>query len=320
MTIAKLKSETKENLGDMGSDRLILYHAGCWDGFCAAWLMHLVYPEARFIPVNYGDLPPDGAAVADINHIYVLDFCFSINDMLAMASDTETLTVIDHHESARPTIAMLRDEEGFPGIETRYDNEKSGARLTWEYICDTSHECSSSISLPTFIAHLDRTRSPWLVDYTEDRDLWRHLLPDSKSINAALRSYPLTFLLWDKLANRDPFYLIEEGRAIIRYKQKLIDQHTRFAKLARIGPFLVSAVNCTAGDLQSEVCEALAINDENKLGACWVDRGDGTQLWSLRSHGEFTVNDLAEIFGGGGHPKSAGFKCRVGIIPMEERA
>lgn len=46
-----------------------------------------------------------------------------------------------------------------------------------------------------------REIAPWLVDYTEDRDLWRHKLPDSEEINAALRSYPLDFELWDTFEN-----------------------------------------------------------------------------------------------------------------------
>ena len=37
----------------------VIYHAGCFDGFCAAWLAHKVYPDAEFFPTHYGEEPPE---------------------------------------------------------------------------------------------------------------------------------------------------------------------------------------------------------------------------------------------------------------------
>jgi len=36
----------------MNSPLLVLYHANCWDGFCAAWIAHQIYPDAEFVPVQ----------------------------------------------------------------------------------------------------------------------------------------------------------------------------------------------------------------------------------------------------------------------------
>ena len=48
-------------------DPLVIYHANCWDGFCAAWVCRrgLVRIEAK--AAYYGEKPPDvtGRDVAD---------------------------------------------------------------------------------------------------------------------------------------------------------------------------------------------------------------------------------------------------------------
>mgnify|MGYP001614915008 CR=1 FL=1 len=43
----------------MDSCDMVIYHAGCWDGFCAAWLLHKAYPRAEFVPAQYGEAPPE---------------------------------------------------------------------------------------------------------------------------------------------------------------------------------------------------------------------------------------------------------------------
>ena len=39
--------------------KLVLHHANCWDGFCAAWLMRKAFPDCECVPVQYGQEPPD---------------------------------------------------------------------------------------------------------------------------------------------------------------------------------------------------------------------------------------------------------------------
>ncbi|HQI19687.1 MAG TPA: RDD family protein, partial [Leptospiraceae bacterium] len=68
----------------------------------------------------------------------------------------------------------------------------SGSRLTWEWIWDNVYgKKYRDITCMTTGKKLNRNSAPWLVDYTEDRDLWRWSLPRSREITTGLRSHPL---------------------------------------------------------------------------------------------------------------------------------
>lgn len=287
---------------------LVIYHAGCSDGFCAAWLFHRWIPQARYVPAQYGNNPPD---LTDIDDIYILDFSYPAGTLLAM-SENRKVVVLDHHKTAQRDLENI---DGGENLMASFDMDKSGARLAWEYLWDKGR-LSEDLS-----GYYTRYDPPWLVAYTEDRDLWKWKLEHSKEVNAALRSYPLEFDVWDNIADSvyaedhgNFFYkFITEGKAILRYKAKLVDQHVRRARPAWLDGQQFAAVNCSTGDLQSEVAGKLA--ETHLFGAVWIDQGGGTQIWSLRSKSDdVDVSVIAKKHGGGGHAKAAGFRCKTGTV------
>jgi hypothetical protein len=165
----------------MAGKTYVVYHGGCWDGFCAAWVARGVLKgEVEYIPVQYGQPPP---GVEPGSRVYILDFSYSRGMMVLLAERVDTLVVLDHHKTAREALDGFADgcERGYglPRPTVVFDMEKSGARLTWEHFHGAS-------GVPC----------PWLVRMVEDRDLWRWELPHSREVNAAIRSYPMT---WDTL-------------------------------------------------------------------------------------------------------------------------
>jgi hypothetical protein len=269
---------------------LVIYHGGeCRDGWCSAWLFRRAVPDAEFRAAQHGEPAPDVRG----RTVYVVDYSFAHDVMARMVGDTGgEFVVLDHHKSAEAELA---------GLEGHYvfDATKSGARLAWEFLWDTG------LFPPAFAFGLARDRAPWLVDYTEDRDLWLWRLPFSREVNAALRSYPLDFALWDRLHMLAPMDLIDEGRAILRSEAQLVAAHVRNAAEVEIGGHRVLAVNATA--LQSEVAGELAKG--RPFGACYFDRADGLRVWSLRSTPEgLDVSEVAKPRGGGGHKHAAGFQ------------
>ena len=65
--------------------------------------------------------------------------------------------------------------------------------------------------------------------------------------------------------------------------------------------------NCQP-ELRSEVAAAcLKRHPEAKFAAVYYME-DGQKMWSVRSRGDFDVNEIAKQFGGGGHAAAAGFK------------
>jgi oligoribonuclease NrnB/cAMP/cGMP phosphodiesterase (DHH superfamily) len=255
---------------------LVIYHANCWDGFCAAWVARIVLGEIEAQPAHYGSTAP----IVNGRDVYVLDFSYPRAELERMHAEANSLLVIDHHATAREALA------GLPCC--LFDMERSGGRLTWDY----------------FTGGVEPR--PWLVDYTEDRDLWRHALPDSEEINAALRSHPLDFTLWDSFDHefiRERF--ATEGAAIRRAERQIVQQHVRNAKRQDVGGHVVPVVNATV--MFSEIAGELAKGEP--FAACYFDRQDGKRQWSLRSAPDgLDVSVIAKANGGGGHRHAAGFE------------
>lgn len=275
---------------------MVLYHANCADGFCAAWLCHLAWPDAEFVPVRYGQSPPDVSG----KDVLVVDFSYKREILLAMHECANSLVVLDHHKTA---------QEDLDGLDfCTFDLEKSGARLAWDYLAGRG-------LLPSHIGGQWTGGGPhWIVRYVEDRDLGRifdgtSTLGRSREVNAALSSYPQDFQMWDVLSWGTTSSLRDEGEAILRYQEKVVDDHVRNAREVSLAGHRVLSVNATA--LFSEIGNNLA--EGRPFSVCYFVRQDGKIQVSLRSRdGGVDVSEVARMFGGGGHPRAAGFTASPG--------
>jgi oligoribonuclease NrnB/cAMP/cGMP phosphodiesterase (DHH superfamily) len=272
---------------------MVVYHANCNDGFCCAWLAHWAFPDAEFVPAQYGQAPPDVAG----KRVLIADFSYKRTTMEDIIAAAHSVTVLDHHRTAAAELDGLDKDWQ---VSVTFDMDKSGGRLTWEWLTRNGHGVA------------DPDNPPWIVDYSEDRDLWRWALPDSREINAALSSYPLDFDAWDRLAELGHESLIPEGRAILRYQSKVVEQHIAHARLAKVGGHEVFTVNATC--LFSEIAGELARG--RPFGVAYFDRADGKRQFSLRSREDgIDVSEVAKRFGGGGHAAAAGFELPIGVDP-----
>lgn len=271
----------------MANERLlVLYHANCSDGFCAAWIAQKAHPNAECIAVNYGEAPPD---VTD-RDVIILDFSYPRNVLLEMQSKSSILNVLDHHKTAEKELEGLRF--------CIFSSHMSGAAMAWKWF-------------------FPYTPLPLLVEYVQDRDLWKFELPHSKAINAAIRSYPLDFQIWENLFLRefqgslgefqDSFVtlLANEGEAILRMEQQIIElQAKKAVKISLADKREIFSCNATAHI--SELGSLLA--KDRPFSAIYYIDENGKYKYSLRSSdaGE-DVSIIAKHFGGGGHRNAAGF-------------
>lgn len=275
-------------------NRLVLYHANCADGFGAAWAAwKKLGNTAEYIPVQYGQpVPPqvDGA-----ESVYIVDFSYPLAIMRDISARCGYLMVIDHHASAERDLKVFGAERGEMG-DLIFDKQHSGAVLTW--------------------TALHNTPVPKLLDFVEDRDLWRWELPDSKAISACIASRPWTFAEWDFLSGALEYdssenhgLCVAEGESILRYQAQIVDRHVQAAKLKELfGPGfpVVPVVNatCLVSEIGHALCEAFP---QYAFSASYYDRTDDKRIWSLRSIGAFDVSEFAKARGGGGHKNAAGF-------------
>jgi uncharacterized protein len=263
---------------------LCIYHGGCDDGFGAAWVVRRALEGA--VEFHYGIYqtePPDCSG----RTVYLVDFSYKRPVMQRLIAEAKSVTVLDHHKSAAEDLAGLLNAPG--GALGQFDMDRSGAAMAWDW----------------FYPNQPR---PWLIEYIQDRDLWRKQLPDGDAVIMALRSYPQEFDVWQRIADAGPSALIAEGKAIHRYYRTIVEALKANAVRASIGGIDVPVVNAPY-HFASEVAGELA--EGEPFAGCYWNHAHGT-TYSLRSReGGTDVSEIAKLYGGGGHRGAAGFKVAV---------
>lgn len=277
---------------------LVIVHANCADGMCAAYVARAAMPDAEFYGWNYTDPPPSPELVTD-RDVYILDFSFPRDVLLELKRlSGGRLLVIDHHRTAQA------DLEGLDFCI--FDMDRSGASLT----CDVFAE-----RFPVFFS-----RKTWLVNYVEDRDLWRNALPETEAAAAAIQALPMarsrfriplsTFATWANFYATGPRRAVEEGRFYLRVREYLTQEMVEKAALALIDGLIcyVTTASCLFSEVAGQLASCTSPTGETVFfGAACYQRSDGRWTYSLRSRGDFDVSQVAQRFGGGGHKNAAGF-------------
>jgi oligoribonuclease NrnB/cAMP/cGMP phosphodiesterase (DHH superfamily) len=274
----------------MNKAPIILFHALCSDGMCSAWVARKRYPNAEFRPMHY-DSTVDLSELAD-RLVIVLDMSFPRAVVESVHGVAKQFVLLDHHASAESKLGDLP--------YCIFAKERSGAGLTWR----TLFAGSSWLGEP-----------PALVQYVEDRDLWKFSLDRAREVAAAIQELPiglpgepLDFDAWDKAARLDIDSLALAGTHHLQTVGRLAAQIERQAQLSTLAdiPCLVAS----SPVLVSEVGHLLA-QRMPPMGVVYSQRADGTYTYSLRSTSDFDVSTVAAKFGGGGHRNAAGFTSRT---------
>lgn len=270
---------------------LVIYHGtGCLDGFGSAYAAYCYFSKKKGIEAEYLAAGHGDPLTVDVTgrDIYIVDFSYKRAILSEICESANKVVILDHHISAQVDLEGL--EASHQNLEVVFDMTRSGAVITWEYF----HE----EPVPPLLAHI------------QDRDLWQFKIPESQHVNAGLMSYPYDFELWDGFAkNNDSLNtLIVEGRAINRFRSKMIETYKKKAVFGKIAGYTVPIVSCP-GVITSELLGELAVG--HPFAASYSDKVD-RRGWSLRSTKEgLNVADIAAQFGGGGHPNAAGFATTI---------
>lgn len=274
-------------------DKVCFYHAGCPDGFGAAWAVWRAWGnESEFWARSHDDrLPMD--SLRDRLVVFV-DISVDNTQLRELCDVAGEILLLDHHVSAQSryhgeTSLVNRMEDA--GHEIIYDLSHSGAVLAWQYF--HPHE-----PLPDLLA------------YIEDQDLWNWKLPGSAEVNAAIASYPRDLSVWQELTQRDIGELIDEGTPIVRANRMEVERSLKNIGVLRVGDLQLEAVNATVN--RSAIGHELA--KRAHFGNAWgcVYRISGTQVHAtLYSIGDFDVATIAAGLGGGGHRNAAGFTVSI---------
>jgi oligoribonuclease NrnB/cAMP/cGMP phosphodiesterase (DHH superfamily) len=275
--------------------RVCFYHAGCPDGFGAAWAVRAAWRADAEYRARGHDDPLHAADFAGAEVVFV-DIALPNADLRALATKAARVVVLDHHVSALERFQRDPDlgyELESRGHLVRFDLGHSGAMLAWRHF------------------HPDAP-PPKLLAYVEDQDLWRWKLPDSDAVNAAIGSYPRRFEVWDRLAAEPIDKLAGEGRSLVRAQKSEVERALLNVHPVQVGELRLEAVNALFQ--RSMIGHELAKRGAHGAPCGLVYRVIGRRVeCSLYSLGDFDVARIASALGGGGHRNAAGFS-----VPLEE--
>jgi hypothetical protein len=272
--------------------RICYYHAGCPDGFGAAWAIWRAWGgDARYVARGHEDAFEPRSHEGEV--VVFVDIAPPPEAFVDLSELAAQLVVLDHHVSARDRLAAcggLDTSHARRGHRIHFDLEHSGAVLAWN--------------------HFHAGEPPALLRYVEDQDLWSWRLPDSEAINAAIGSYPRDFASWDLLCARPAADLAGEGLPILRGNRQEVERALQAAAPVAIGERRAEAVN--ARTLRAQIGHALAARAAFGLpwGVVYRITADRVDV-SLYSIGDFDVAAIAGRYGGGGHRNAAGFSVSL---------
>lgn len=268
---------------------VVISHKDCWDGAASAWAASEFFAETdRHVNIHYcqyGDAPPADAEIVG-RDVYILDFSFPRETLLRLEGLARSLTVLDHHHTAK---------EALEGLSCcTFDMSKAGCELTWNHFFPRE-------SMPTSLA------------YIADRDIWKWQLPWSKQVAAtltgispsmeAIESYEVS------LSANNFDNTVERGEGLLEFFDILYEK-------AMSKSFYVNILNTkvlfvqSAHVLSSELGNYAATRSVEKVACVFSVGGNGVTL-SFRTVDGVDATPLAKHFGGGGHKAACGAKISL---------
>ena len=254
----------------------LYYHGNCPDGFGSAWAFYQKYGDTiEYEKFFYGKkIKP-----SDHDIIYFADCSISKENLEELNKQSKVI-VIDHHKTAY---------ENLEGYEFLYFNiNNSGCVLSWKYL-------------------FKEKPVPQLLQYIEDRDLWKWKLKNTKEILCYLDSLDFNFFDWSKMndiiSTNEGFLKIKEsGSDILRYQKKLVKIFSKNSDDLKLHGYNGTMVNSPF--FQGEIADEFKNKD---FIIVYTKINSGYKCSIRTSKSDVDVSLIAKHFGGGGHQKASGF-------------
>jgi hypothetical protein len=196
----------------MGKIPLIIAHRDSVDGFTAAWVFRRFKGEAEFVFAGYGEAPPPTAG----RDVWLLGFSYPRDVMLKdVILPSLRTTVIEHHKLAEAELFNILQD-----LRHKYNVQRTEDRVIFD-----AHRSGAGITFDTLELELNKrkgfkafrpggSRSVRLVDYVEDFDLGRFILPKAREVTHYILSQTPTFAEWDEMARMSIDEIAKKGEAV----------------------------------------------------------------------------------------------------------
>lgn len=302
MNIKPLVRERIEAIKASDKYPTVITHKNCMDGtgsvLAVADVLQCLPSQLNVKFVQYGDNLSE-ILNTKFGNVIMADFSFSKEELLQLDKNSKNLIVIDHHKTAEQALADLPF--------THFDMNESGATLTFLVLNEVIQSQDPEV--------------PELLRYIKDRDLWLWKEDESKEVSAGLSIVDrgdLDDMLLSYMDNCTP--LIEAGSAILKYQNQQVSKAAYPYENNKPAGYIdykgqkIPFMNATT--LISEIGSALSGNYPFVI--MYFITPDSIVL-SFRSSDDSKdvtdVSEIAESFGGGGHPRSSGCSFKFNEHP-----
>ncbi len=269
----------------------VVFHKQCLDGTASAASVLKKYPKATIFSLanTYSIEEIKQLFLLRNQMIYLLDIILQKNDLQILLDNNNSVFVIDHHISNAKEIEFFKVYSNFHSI---FDINHSASYLTWSYMHNVV---------------------PDLVQFVEDRDLWKKKYPETDVI--------CHYLFTKVLDKPDEFLKYIELPIEEIYKKGIVYQENIQFYIHKIlqeskplwvefgSIFKKYKVPCLNSNLFiSELGEEIAKKYDGI--ACIFSISESMIKLSFRSieGTKITAKEVAEYLGGGGHKHAAGAK------------
>lgn len=264
-----------QNFFNNSEEKILISHGNCSDGFGAAWAIWKEYgDDVKYHFSTHSDAP----YLYKNKSILFLDFAYE-RKIMDVLDKTNKVLVIDHHYYSVDNL------KGFKNAII--DLSKSGSVLAWENLYPNKE-------------------APKILKYVQDRDLRKFELPYSQEVLSVLDTIPKKFKNWELFSlmlEKDFPSIVEKGKILKHQFNNILNGIIKEARPVNIDGYNGLVVN-TSWEFASYAAEKLS--EKSDFAIAWYVDKSGMAKCSFRSSNGLNVNNLASIYGGGGHEHSAG--------------
>jgi oligoribonuclease NrnB/cAMP/cGMP phosphodiesterase (DHH superfamily) len=276
---------------------VVCYHGNCMDGIASAYCVYAskrYNPENVYLPLTYNkDKMEDIKKNLDKNsEIWFVDFSLSRSEILELSRLCKKVVVIDHHITAEEELKDIKKKN----IEVVFDMNKSGCVLVYEYLEKNKlfDETKPNIEL---------------LEYIQDRDLWKWELEDSKELNEALYDEVKDFNNLKDFETLEYSYnkeeLIKKGKMLLDTKDRIVKKrcYENNLKLVDVENVTFLMVNATEfiSDVGNYICDKY-----NRPAIIFTVMPDKVLLSFRSTDSMEDASIVAKKLGGGGHRNACG--------------
>lgn len=308
---------------------VVLAHRNCADGHLAAYILYRKFKEdntlnnSQFFFVQYGE---EIQPIPDTENLWIVDFSYTYDQLKVFADQADKIVMLDHHETAADmwggyknvhtqllrvsNFKQTRDSVGcnVKGVPLfiKLVHGESGAKLTYEQFYK---EC-----VGFEYEFMKNERLQKLIAAVNDYDLWKFELPDTKIIDAMIKSKDYSFSWIDELVECSEEKYKEyflTAKAVVDYRSTLIDSFSRKASIISFAGYQnVAIVNCPS-EFKNDVADRIYSTTDVDFVIIWT-ASTRQVFMSLRSKkGKVSVKEITAKFGCGGHENAAGMSLPI---------